>query len=159
MVKPPGNREIGRNHWAIRCPICKQKGRPLVSDTVQPGDRLALALVGAVKEINTLGKRLKMETPGLTFTRIQEILHQPQPTSTIRQHGSEKAVCNEPTTLRADELNQYRKSCVVEEMVRAAEAMTEEKVSWCWRPEPKGRPRVEVTISLVSGCVKVTSYN
>jgi len=155
MLKPPAQRDIGRYNMSIRCPICKQKGRPRFEDSLQQGDRITLALVGAVRHIDYLGKRLKTYTPGLTFMRIEEILKReelPKIDQVIKVSGSLlQAEIKQP--------NPFEDQEVILDLVRAAEAITEDKQEWTWKfPPREEKPKMEIIINLETGCVRVIKH-
>ena len=158
MAGPSQERPIGRNRSVVKCPICKQKGRPLLAEGVQPGDRVALALVDAVKEIECLGKRLKTETQGLSFAKVSHILRQAH----LAEVESHYMVLPGPAKVegspRLDGLDQFRETEAPLEVIRCSEARTEEKVQWSWKRPLTTKPRLEVIISLDSGCIKVIRH-
>jgi hypothetical protein len=158
MAGPPSERPLARNRNVVRCPICKQKGRPLLSEVVHPGDRVALALVGAVKEIQCLGKRLKTETPGLTFTKMSSTLELANLVGRESERKPWKTESEQKLVPREDKLDDYRDKELVHDTVRCSEARIEEKIQWGWKREIKTKPRLEVIISLESGCVKVIRH-
>ena len=140
---------------AMKCPLCKVKARPHLDHAIQPSDRLTLALVGAVKEVQCLGKRLKTETPGLTFCKIKELLEQGADMTGVdpAQQGSKHLPI--PAETAADPLQAFRTQDDPVEMVRAAEASIEIRESCKFVSKMKDNSRIVVTICMQTGSIKV----
>ena len=149
---------IGRVVSHLRCPICKQKGKPFLTDKVHPGDRLALALIGAVKEIDYLGKRLKTETVGMTFCKIQDILNQETKGAELSESQALPESSSEVKQAK-DILDRFRSESSVEEMKRCEVARVEIREHYHKKIERKAEARVEVIICLETGTVKVVKTN
>src|SRR3990167_5855671 len=148
---------IGRVVSHLRCPICKQKGKPFLTDKVHPGDRLALALIGAVKEIDYLGKRLKTETVGMTFCKLQDILNQETEVSCLPLSCQSEGPYS--TLQEVDRLGPFKVIPEVEEMKRCEEARIEIKEHFERKLEQKFQSRMQVIICLDTRTVKVITNN
>src|SRR3990167_825618 len=149
---------IGRVVSHLRCPICKQKGKPFLTDKVHPGDRLALALIGAVKEIDYLGKRLKTETVVMTFCKLQDILNQETKSAELPESQALPESSSEANQGK-DILDRFRSDSTVQEMKRCEEASIEIKERFERKPDRKFESRIQVIICLDTRTVKIITTN